>query len=355
MSSSLRSVVRGLSDDSRFIAGWVGGEEDRLRQRLALEESRFVRLLLAYTPRPSSFATDVEAIADNVGVPAPDLAAGLREAAAIAALRQQPADVSVGLLAAARDVGSESPRWRTSPRIKVAVEDFWSSVPKRWRRADDLERVASLAAPVAVVALPRLSVARARDWLSRQSIAFPTRPNDRGLRAMILSWRGSSLLFVDGALDAAERRVSIAHELGHVWVDYLEQRRRVLRRAPDLLGILDGASELTPDDRARAALEGVPLGVQTHMLPRTDEGGASADVEYAEQRASEFALELLAPEREVAALLKRHVPESLPFSEAVAKACDIVGHRYALPRDEAMSRARGALELLERRPKFFER
>jgi hypothetical protein len=355
VTASLRSVAFAVEGDSRFLAGWLGPEANAVRRRLSLDEESFLQLLITRAPRPSRFATDVESIAREFDLDASALAAALREAAAVSALREQPAVHTAGLLAAARDTGAESPLWRTRPKVKAAVEDFWSSVPERWRGRSDLERVAPLAAPVVIVPLPRLSIARAVEWLHQRDVSVRLPSGERRLRAMLISWRGASLLFVDGALDAADRRVSVAHELGHVWLHYLTERRRLLRRAPDLLGAADAHRKVTPEDRAMAALEGVPLGIRTHMLARSLAGVGALDVEAAEREAAEFALELVAPERDVASFLGALLPANMRYPDALKRAQDLVAEKYELPPDEAAARTRGALEILGRTPGFFER
>jgi hypothetical protein len=355
VTASLRTVATALETDSRFLAGWLGAEAKTAQQRLALDEERFLRLLISSAPRPSRFAGDVEAIADELGLDATVLAAALREAAAISSLREQPVAQAVGLLAAARDTGPEARLWRTRSRVRAAVESFWSNVPERWRTRTDLERIAPLAVPVAIVALPRLSIARATDWLEKRMVSLQLAPVDRRLRAMLISWRGTSLLFVDGALDPGERRVSVAHELGHVWLHYLADRRRLLRRAPDLFSVVDAHRDLTPQDRAKAALEGVPLGIQTHLLARPSDGVGLPEVEAVEQEAAEFALELVAPEEDVAAFLGSVLPFDLRPADALEQGTRLVGEKYELPPDDAAARARAGLEILGRSPGFFER
>jgi hypothetical protein len=74
-----------------------------------------------------------------------------------------------------------------------------------------------------------------------------------------------------------------------------------------------------------------------------------------EQKATEFALELVAPEQEVATLLRSFIQSDAPHADALEHAIRLVSEKYDLPADEAAARARAGLEILGRTPKFFER
>lgn len=352
MNVSLSDLATHVRSDPRFLAGWLQGNTDVLRQRLDLGEDQLARLLLSRAPRPSRWPEDVQSLAAYVGVDPFALAAVLREVAVVQALVNRPAQQFA--LLAARDVHEESPRWRTSRRVRAAVGDFWSKLgPVQGERA--LEELAPLALPLAVVPLPRLRISTAASWLSTRGVEPDLPYADRPLRGLLLSWRGSSLLFVDGSLDPADRRLTIGHEIGHVALHYLPDRARLRRLSPALLDVVDGHRDLTPAERVTATLEGVPLGVQTHMLARDGRGDASASTEAAEREAAEFALELVAPEAAVAKLLRRELPTDIPYAEALPQAEALIAAAFALPLGEARSRARGGLAALGRSPGFFER
>jgi hypothetical protein len=353
VNGSLNDLVGLLRDDPRFLAGWLRGDTDALRQRLELSQDQLNQLLICKAPRPSSFATDVESLAQHVDAQPLALAAVLREAAAIASLRERP--VHEFALLAARDAEQESARWRTSSRVRSAVKDFWSRLPGWMQEDRSIEEVAPLALPLAVVPLPRLRISSASRWLATRGVELALPYADRPLRGLLLSWRGSSLLFVDGGLESSDRCLTVGHEIGHVTLHYLPQRTRLLRLAPALLGVVDGHREVTAAERVSATLEGLPFGVQAHMLARDADGAASASTEAAEREAAEFALELMAPERAVAQLLRRELPSDTPYAEALERAQALVAGAFALPPDEAKARARGGLAALGRSPGFFER
>lgn len=352
MSVSISDVAAHVRTDPRFLAGWLRGDTEALRKRLDASEEQLARLLLSRPPRPSRWVDDLRSLAQYADVDPFALAAALREVAIVKALVHRP--VHQFALLAARDVHEESPRWRTSARVHAAVDDFWTNLGSI-NEARPIEELASLALPVAVVPLPRLRISTAATWLSARGVEPDLPYADRPLRGLLLSWRGSSLLFVDGGLDAGDRRLTVGHELGHIALHYLPDRARVRRLSPSLLDVVDGHRELTPAERVTATLEGLPLGVQTHMLARDAGGDASASTEAAEREAAEFALELVAPEAAVTKLLRLELSTATPYADAVEQAQALIEATFALPPDEARARARGGLAALGRSPGFFER
>lgn len=351
--SAETALLDDLAADARFIAGWLAGGEEQLQERLGLDRPALTRLLKYGAPRTVSFAADVVAIGHDAGIDPLELASALREVSAVAALRESPRQ-PVGMLAAARDTTSEQLGWRTDPRTRAAVQDLWTAVPAKYREPMLLELITPLAAPVAVITLPALTIDRARAWLARHSINVPDPAPDRSLSGLTYSWRGLSFVFIDGGLDTAERRLTLAHELGHVVLDYLSERARILRRAPGLLGVVDGHRPLTAADRVGAVLDGVPVGVQTHMLARDAAGGGSQLVEESEQRASLFALELLAPEARVRSLVESRLREDKEWG-SIEEVTELIFTTFELPPQAARARARGALASLRRAPGFFDR
>jgi hypothetical protein len=164
-----------------------------------------------------------------------------------------------------------------------------------------------------------------------------------------MAWRGVGVVFFDGTLDAAERRFTLAHELGHFLLDYDEPRRRVLRDAPELLEVVDGVRTPTPADRAQAVLARVPVGVHTHLLE--DAGGRG----HAEDQASRFALELLAPWEEALDVAREASRQPGPYRLALARGAHLMSERFSLPPHAAHSRTRQALDEIGVRPGFFDR
>jgi hypothetical protein len=360
-------VVEALRDKPEFLAGWLArtpGGTSWISERLGLGAGSTERLLVCRAPRPSSFSSDVGAIAKLLQIEAGVLAAVLREAAAVTALSAahrvdsgaEDATPSPGLLAAARDVTKDTISWRTGRllHLRRLADDVRARAPRHSKRLMDVEALVAWAAPLAVVVLPELNLSAAHGWLHERGVALGFGNRDRPLRGLLLAWRGSGVIFVDGSIATPDRRFTVAHELGHFLLDYLEPRTQVLRTAPELVEVLDGHRNATTQDRARAVLEGLQLGVHAHLLDRDPHGGVAWDVEQGEDLSSRFALELLSPWEAVRAALRR-LPEGTGWEERIEDATRILEERFHLPADAARARAVAGLESVGKGPGFFDR
>ena len=114
MSSRFRALARRLGDDPRFLAGILAAyaysetiETRDLARRLGCTEAVLDRVSICYRPRPASFDTDVDELAERFGLHA-DLLAEIVRRADVATLLRRRSDAS-GLLMAARDRESEKP------------------------------------------------------------------------------------------------------------------------------------------------------------------------------------------------------------------------------------------------------
>src|SRR5207302_2236043 len=168
----------------------------------------------------------------------------------------------------------------------------------------DLASLLSWHSPLAVVVLPRLSLARASSWLAARGAAVELGTANREVRGLLVAWRGSGVIFVDGALPVIEREFTIVHEWGHYLFDYEAPRARILATAPELLEVVDGYRPRTIEDRIDAVLAGVPLGLHTHLLDRDGAGDAAWEVAIREDTATSFAVELMSPWRDVLATVR---------------------------------------------------
>lgn len=360
----LAEVAGRLGREPGFLAAWLAAAPDGgdgLARRLGLDDRGRALLALCRPPRPDRFAADVTAIARHLGVDAGTLAAGLRETASLtglaAGLAAAGADAQAGLLAAAHDrVDEQLAVAASTTRLRERAVAFWAAAPEPARRRGDVETAIAWSAPLAVVVLPNLDARRARGWLAERG-AWPGDGHpDRSLRGLLLAARGVGIVFLDGTLPPAERRFTVAHELGHFLVDYLEPRERVLREAPSLLEVVDGRRPATRADRAHALLARVPIGLHAHLLDRDPQGAAAPEVEAAEDAASQFALELLAPWPAALDAAREEVGDRrAPHGELLAEVTARLAERFTLPADRAAVRAAAALEALGVRRGFFER
>lgn len=364
--SDLGPVSAALRDEPGFMAGWLSATPDgerRIQASLKMSDASLHRLLVCRAPRPNRFLADVSTIAAYVGVERTALAAALREATVLAALgsremsRSEEADDGlVGLLAAARDTAAEQlPDSEAATAVRELAQSTWQAAPPEVRDRRDVQAALVWASPVAVVSLPQLQFAMVNRWLVDRGA--PPLPDSIGdLRGLLVAWRSQAVIFVDGTLPEADFRLTLAHEHGHLLLDYLVPRQRVLREEPALLEVLDGRRRPTNADRARAALARAPLGLHTHLLHRHNDGGAAETTIRVEDSASSYALELLAPWEELLTLLRgQPQPQPVSYPKRLAAAAEAAADHFNLPPDAAEVRARAGLTALGIRPGFFNR
>jgi hypothetical protein len=174
---------------------------------------------------------------------------------------------------------------------------FWAAAGSPPPFPRDLGDAATGALPLSVIDEPSLSVAAVSRWFAATGIRVPLDEPDRPLRGCLVAWRGVGFAFVEALDDAAERRFSLAHELGHFLRDYWHPRETaVARLGTRVVEVLDGHRPPTRDERLHAILRNVPVGPFTHLLRRDESGRPLSLAErQAESAADRLAFELLAP------------------------------------------------------------
>jgi hypothetical protein len=358
-------VTAGLREEAGFIAGWLSaapGGEQRIQERLGLTGMALHRLLTCRAPRPQSFLADVSAIAEYVGVDPTALATSLREATVLttpggseAHSRGRAAGATVDVVAAARDtVPDQLPVAVGTANVRELAEATWQAAPAYVRKKRDVQAAVIWASQVVVVLLPQLHLTLVNRWLVERNVP-PLEDGPDDLRGLLVAWRGQAAIFVDGALPESDRIFTVAHEHGHLLLDYLIPRRRVLRDAPDLLDVVDGHRVPSKADHARAALARLPLGMHTHLLHRDADGGTADAAARAEDQASTYALELLAPWEELLKLLRARLPQDGAYSRRLGAAVEAVADVFELPRNADEVRATAGLTALGIHPSFFDR
>lgn len=316
------SNIRVAFEHARTRREFLASDLARYQQTTGLDDAGLAYLLettsevlprlgLCRSPRrDEGFSPDVQRIARYVGVSALRLARTLRVVDAIEALRLITGDLTSSALTAARDLAIETaspelppskdaivPQW-----LATALEVFWGPGQSRPEYPRDLELAVLNNLPLGIVEIEELSVGQLQAWFLQRDIDLFRELSDRRLRACIVVHGGAGLLFVDSSDTPAERRVSIAHEVGHFLNDYLLPRMRIARQAPQLLEIDDEFRNPTESEHIQALLAHVRLGVHTHLFERTAAGGLhSVHHETSEDRATRIAWELLAPASEVLA------------------------------------------------------
>lgn len=235
------------------------------------------------------------------------------------------------------------------------ADSFWSLVGQEEPFPRTLEQSIAKALPVAVVKLPRLTVASLQGWLKKRGIDSCFFHQDRRLRACLLADRGRGLIFVDGSDPADEQCLSLAHELAHFLLDYLAPRKQVEDSFGDRgLEVFDGERAAQPVERLTALLHGTALRPFMHLMERSPSNEIeSLRILEAETRAGQFALELIAPRREVLRAVHSFGGQ-LSWSEAAKVVAEHLVHVFGLPAGEAGRYARAIVAEVRSRQSFQE-
>lgn len=370
-SPSLGPVVDALSGDADFIHGWLGADERSwLTRTLGLEDDPSARLRLCRPPREGSFFADVSEIASYIQVDSYALAVALREAAFRSALSQRPEPEAIQdplwkgaarvspphlLLEAASDYQMTTAGGSTDVAlVRQLARTYWAGCPEEVRARLDLRASVTWCLPMTVVTLPHLTTRLASQWLHHRAPGASGWDTDEyPARGLLLAWRGHGVVLLDGNQRTEELVLTLAHEVGHFLLDYMEPRRRIVDADPELLDVLDGLRPASKRDRARAALAGLALGPHFHFLSRDSLGGSTPGIESLEGRASAFAIELLSPWEE--ALQLAAAVEGSSYTERIKELTTLLAVRFDLPLWAAHARATVALMSAEGGPNFFER
>jgi hypothetical protein len=356
------ALLAKTADRLRTVAGFFAFELDRYRQLTHLDPTSefgipapsLIALGLCRLPRREHYAHDLTTISVRVGVPEENLANFLRTADAVSALgsrgsTQASSPASHGLMAAARDhaeeytefeaIGADAttlPGW-----LGQGIDRFWGENVGSQQFPRDLQLPILINLPVAIIEIDDLTVASLDQWLQVHQLPTLAAVANRPLRGCLAAYAGVGILFVDRSDDPDQRRVTLAHEIGHFVLDYLLPQEDVARRRPDLLAVLDGERAPTDAEQFDALLADVPVGFHTHLLERDAHGGhLSSTTAQVEDRAERLALELLAPIRSV-------LQETATATDAQA----VLRERFGLPIGVATRYANHIARLRSQRPR----
>lgn len=218
------------------------------------------------------------------------------------------------------------------PRLAEAAASFWASAGGLPRAPVDLYRAVALVLPLDVVHLARLSLARVEAWLAERGVPYGFGEADRHLYGLLVVYRGTGFVFLDGSDPEEERRFTLAHEVAHFLLDYLRPRRRAVERLGEgVLEVLDGLRLPTVQEEVAGVFAAVDVAPHVHLLGRDgDAGSRHLAVSGAEERADALACELLAPASAVQAALEEANVTRHYFS-CVATAQALLRERYGLP------------------------
>jgi len=180
--------------------------------------------------------------------------------------------------------------------IRAHARKFWEDAGGRDRYGlpAGIERAGLAALPLVIKRFERLTLGDIRRFVTRLGYQDPTmgEPNNRLLRGCLFADLDIGLLFVDSTDDAHEQRVTVAHEIAHFVLHYLEPRRRAVQTfgAP-IISVLNRTRPPTRGEQFSSSLRDVPLEPWRHAMGRQAAGGSSK----IEAEADDLAVELLAP------------------------------------------------------------
>jgi hypothetical protein len=219
---------------------------------------------------------------------------------------------------------------RINPNPEALAREFWAGTGLSKVFPRKIEQAIALKLPLALVKLPQLNVHVVEKWLERRRVTVPLPSADRDFLGCLVAYRGRGIIFICGADDLEEQRLTVAHEVAHFLVDYVWPRQQVIQALGEhITDVLDGLRTATPAERAAAILSHVHLGAHLHILPRL---GADEELDSVvarvEGRANRLALELVAPRVCIVSLL-----HNLPADEAANSiaACTALSAYFGLP------------------------
>jgi hypothetical protein len=214
--------------------------------------------------------------------------------------------------------------------LEEAVRLSKLSAGERFPR--QLEEEVECFLPVFLVKLPALTTHQVRDWLGGWNIAVEVPEKNRSIHGCMVAARKRGFIFWDSEDDGPVQRFTLAHEVAHFVLDFLQPRKRALEAlGPRMDEVFDGKREPNPVEGLSAMLKRIPL-AQLRLLDRGPAGIiCTGQVDASERRADRLAFELLAPARLALPMLR-----SMPRKEGVAA----LASRFGLRPKEARSYAR---------------
>jgi IrrE N-terminal-like domain len=191
------------------------------------------------------------------------------------------------------------------PSPETLAGEFWDGTGIHNTFPRKIEQAIAFKLPLALVGLSPLTMGAIGHWLQQRDSAIRLPDDRRDLCGCLVAFGGRGFIFVCDADSPEEQRLTMAHETAHFLVDYLRPRRQVLDELGEgITEVLDGIRPATPAERAAAILSRLHLGPHIHVLPRQGrDQDSDVAVAHAEDRADRLALELVAPQARVRAVL----------------------------------------------------
>jgi hypothetical protein len=187
--------------------------------------------------------------------------------------------------------------------------------------------------PVTVVRLAGLTPQRVRDWFSRRKLEVGAPTFERELHGCMVAEEGKGFLFCDSTDPVDVQHFTLAHEVGHFVLESLLPRARAVEAlGKDILAVLNGKRQPSPQEAVSAFINQVPLGTLVRLMDRDSSGViVTGRIDAAEHRANLVAFELLAPARHVLPRIR-----GLPRAEVHA----VLEAHFGLPARQARAYAR---------------
>jgi len=211
---------------------------------------------------------------------------------------------------------------------RSVAQAFWGAAGQSSSFPRDLEGAVAWAIPAAIVRVPTLWVQDVEIYLRQRQLPIPAiRAEDRPLHGCVCAYAGRGLIFLDGTDRINEIRFTLAHEVAHFLLDYLNPRQRAVEKlGSEITAVLDGHRPATLAERVDALLARAHIGFYVHFMHRSGGEIEVEEIATAENDADQLALELLAPEGEVHCLLP------LDFSKKTYKQREINVRRLLVGR-----------------------
>ena len=235
---------------------------------------------------------------------------------------------------------------------KEAVERFWQLCGETELFPRNLERSVALALPLSVIKLPRLKLNHIENWLARHCVGFSFGCKTRAVRGCLVAFKGDGLIFLDGTDSKDEQRMTLAHEIGHFMMDYLQPRQKAIRKLGGRIAeVLDGLRRPLLTERVDSLLAGTPATVFTKLVERDNTTTEYETVWTIEDRADRVALALLAPP-EVVLNMADISAES--FEKRREELTTVLLTEFGLPASAAIGYAKQLLNSIGRGPSWTE-
>jgi hypothetical protein len=214
--------------------------------------------------------------------------------------------------------------------LERRAAEFWADTDLADSFPRNIEQAIALKLPVTVVKLPILTIRTIARWLQRHNHrpVFPSYRPD--LMGCLYADGGHGFVFLCGADEPEEQRLTLAHDIAHFLVDYWWPRLFVIQTmGVSIIDVLDGHRPARTRERASAILARVRLCPHWHLLPRH---GADPDsdghIACVEDRADNLGRELVAPRSRILQLLRALPPRQRADADA---ACGALATFFGIP------------------------